>query len=98
MITRFVLYPSTIKNCWLHPHESMFIPCFFLSVASIILGINSFAPSHTGPWIVVLLRVLFWLYVTITFPVSVLLYITQFFNAQESVESMTPTWVTEFAA
>lgn len=71
----------------------MFIPCFFLSIASIILGINSFAVSHTGPWTVVLLRVLFWLYVSVTFPVSVLLYITQFFEARETVETMTPTWV-----
>lgn len=93
MLTRFVLYPSTIKNSWLHPHESMFIPCWFLSIASIILGINSFAPSHAGPWIAVLTRVLFWMYISVTFPVSVLLYITQFFQARESIETMTPTWV-----
>lgn len=92
MITRFILFPSTIKNCWKHPHESMFIPCFFLSIASIILGINAFAVSHTGPWIIVALRVLFWLYVAVTFPASVLLYMSQFFHAKESLNTMNPTW------
>lgn len=71
----------------------MFIPCFFLSIASIILNINSFAISHTGVWTVVLVRVLFWLYITITFPVSILLYVTLFYQAKESIETMTPTWV-----
>lgn len=93
MLTRFTLYPSTLRNCWHHPHESMFIPCFFLSIAGIILNINSYAISHTGPWTVVLVRVLFWMYVSVTFPVSILLYITLFFNARETLETMTPTWV-----
>lgn len=91
MITRFVLCKGTFVRSIHHPTESLFIPTFFLAIGIIIVGIKQYA--HTGPWIVTLLIVLFWIYFAVTFCLAVIQYVILFTGKPYTIQSMTPAWI-----
>ncbi|CAJ2511407.1 Uu.00g070320.m01.CDS01 [Anthostomella pinea] len=66
MITRFVLHPHMIKHSFTNPPEPLFVGSFMLSMATSIICMERFGVSHTGVWLVVAIRVLFWIYAAIT--------------------------------
>jgi tellurite resistance protein TehA-like permease len=66
LATRFTLFPQTMRSCLTHPTESLFIPTFWISVVNIFSNIQQYGVPHTGYWLVVTLRVLFWLYAALT--------------------------------
>lgn len=85
IIARFVRKPRALVTSLHHPSESFFFGGFWVSVALIILGMQTFGVPACGPWMVRMMRVLFWIYYACAMFVAVLQYHVIF-----EVEKMTP--------
>lgn len=48
------------------------VQTFFLTISTLISCIQKYGYPSTGPWLVTTLRILFWIYVTVTFTTAVL--------------------------
>ncbi|KAJ6092271.1 hypothetical protein N7467_004240 [Penicillium canescens] len=66
MILRFLAKPSALKESFQSGHETYFAPTCLLSIATIILGAESYGSSSCGPWLQVALRIVFWIYVALS--------------------------------
>lgn len=49
--TRFSLTPRALKGSLMHPTESLFFPCVFLSIATIIANASAYGIPSCGPWL-----------------------------------------------
>jgi C4-dicarboxylate transporter/malic acid transport protein len=90
---RFILYPGSFRKSLRHPSEALFFPTFWLSLPTIIGGMNNYGAEKTGPWLIVTLRVLFWLYCACTVLLAICQYWYLFMNKTLLVKSMTPSWI-----
>ncbi|KAK6088788.1 C4-dicarboxylate transporter/malic acid transporter [Seiridium cupressi] len=77
MTTRFVLHPYTINKSLTTTPEAFFIGPFFLSIATIIIGMERFGVPHAGPWLIVAIRVLFWMRLDV-FKINPAIFLTAF--------------------
>ncbi|TEA14660.1 Malic acid transport protein [Colletotrichum sidae] len=94
LILRFSLFRKTPAKAITHPSESLFIPTFFLSLAAALSNIQHYAVPRCGPWLIVTLRVCFWLYLVVTFFLSVGMYHLLFTGRRRlSLNNMTPAWI-----
>lgn len=91
--TRFIHFPGTRMKSLTHPTESLFFPTFFLSMASILVGMHTYGFPWTGNWLKVTYRVLFWIYFAITFVSSVSQYYHLFSRPVLTIQSMVPSWI-----
>lgn len=66
LLTRWFLTPSKIKESFIKPPENFFYGSFWLSAATIIIGMQRFGVPHAGPWLTVVIRVCFWIYAACT--------------------------------
>ncbi|KAI1764877.1 voltage-dependent anion channel [Hypoxylon sp. FL1150] len=66
MLARFILHPYMIKRSFTNPPEQYFFSSFFLSIATTIICMQRFGVPHAGEWLVVAIRVLFWIYAACT--------------------------------
>jgi tellurite resistance protein TehA-like permease len=87
------MYPGSLNKSLRHPTEALFFPTFWLSLPTIIGGMKIYGVPHTGPWLIVTLRVLFWLYCACTMLVAICQYWYLFMNKTLLVKSMTPSWI-----
>jgi len=90
---RFIMFPKAFVASLQHPTESLFFPTFWISVANILSNIQIYGVPHAGPWLVVVVRVLFWIYVACTMLVAVGQYSFLFTGKQFTRQSMTPAWI-----
>jgi len=93
IIMRFIMFPKTIKKCLSHPTESLFFPTFWISLANIISNMQVWGVPRTGYWLVVVLRVLFWIYLALTFCIAIGQYFFLFTGKPLTIQSMTPAWI-----
>ncbi|KAL9078877.1 MAG: hypothetical protein Q9157_002213 [Trypethelium eluteriae] len=93
IVVRFVRTPSRLRASLSHPTEGLFFPTFFLSISTILGGMQRYGVPSTGVWLTIALRVLFWIYVVVTFLSSVFQYWVLFTGRQLTVQSMTPSWL-----
>jgi C4-dicarboxylate transporter/malic acid transport protein len=91
--TRFIMYPDSLSKSLRHPTEALFFPTFWLSLPTIIGGMKIYGVPHTGPWLIVTLRILFWIYCACTMLVAICQYWYLFTNQTLLVKSMTPAWI-----
>ena len=91
--TRFLLFPMTLKNSISHPTESLFFPTFWISLANIISNTQIYGVPRCGHWLVVALRIIFWIYAACTFIVAVGQYFFLFTGKPLTIQSMTPAWI-----
>ncbi|KAJ5757400.1 uncharacterized protein N7511_006094 [Penicillium nucicola] len=63
MILRFLSRPKALKESFQSGTETYFAPTCLLSIATIILGAESYGSDSCGPWLQVALRIIFWIYV-----------------------------------
>lgn len=91
--TRFFLFRKALWASIEHPTESLFIPTFWLSIATITSNIEIYAVPHVGPWLPVALRVIFWTYSALTFLTAVIQYNLLFTGKTLTIQSMTPAWI-----
>lgn len=93
LIYRFICTPSALKRSLTHPTESLFFGTFWLAVATIICNIHVYGVPHTGTWLPVVTRVLYWIYTAITYLVAVLQYWHLFTGRSITLQSFTPAWI-----
>ncbi|EMC97870.1 hypothetical protein BAUCODRAFT_146479 [Baudoinia panamericana UAMH 10762] len=94
IIARFTLAPGSLQKSLLHPTEALFVPTAFLAVLNILACIQEYGVPASGPWLVVTLRVLFWLYMAVTFCLAVMQYWYLFTAPKRlTIQSMTPAWI-----
>lgn len=92
MIARFVRFPGTLKSSLMHPTEGLFLATAQLSLASIFAGIARYGIPECGPWLVVVFRVLFWIYFAVGFLIAVGQYTLLFTSPRLKEADMTPAW------
>lgn len=90
---RFTMHPGSFHKSLKHPSESLFFATFWLSLPTIIGGMNNYGAGNVGDWLIVVLRVLYWLYFASTLLVAVFQYWYLFKAQRLPVESMTPAWI-----
>jgi len=90
MICRFIRRPSNLRKSLTQPPEAYFTGSLWLSMATIIMCMQRFAVPHTGPWIIVAIRVLFWTYAAITLTYNVVIFVVMFAISPLKPGSMSP--------
>lgn len=60
---RFVSNRSALWESFHDPNEAYFVGTFALASATVIMGISLYGTPSCGPWLHVVLRVLYWIYV-----------------------------------
>lgn len=92
---RFFIYPGTLHKSLMHPTESPFLAAFFVALAYILNGMQTYGVPATGDWSIITMRVLFWIYLTITFIVAVLQYFHLFTSKPQrlTLQTMTASWI-----
>lgn len=90
---RFVTFPKTLAKCLSHPTESLFLPTFFISIVNVLSNIQVWGVPRTGVWLVVTLRVAFWIYLALVFVVAIAQYFFLFTGVPLTLQSMTPSWI-----
>jgi C4-dicarboxylate transporter/malic acid transport protein len=93
LVARFTMFPQTMKSCLTHPTESLFIPTFWISISNILSNIQQYGVPHTGSWLVITIRVLFWLYAAVTFCIAIGQYYFLFTGKPLTVQNMTSQWI-----
>jgi C4-dicarboxylate transporter/malic acid transport protein len=93
LAARFMMFPQTMKSCLTHPTESLFLPTLLISISNIISNVQAYGVPKTGYWLVVTLRVLFWMYTAVTFAIGVGQYYFLFTGKPLTLQSMTPAWI-----
>ncbi|CAG8981532.1 hypothetical protein HYALB_00013924 [Hymenoscyphus albidus] len=89
---RFTLFRKTLKSSLAHPTESLFFATFWISITNIISNIQCYGVPKTGNWLIVTLRVVFWIYVALTFIVAVCQYFFLFTGKPLTPQSAMPAW------
>ncbi|EEB07060.1 TDT malic acid transporter [Schizosaccharomyces japonicus yFS275] len=64
---RFVRVPGSLQKSWTNPAEMLFIPTSLLSVATSISCLDPFAWPYVGIWMVYFIRVVYWIFVGVSF-------------------------------
>lgn len=77
----------------MHPTESLFFPCFFLSVATILSNAAAYGVPSTGSWLPETLRVCFWIYAALSMLSAIVQFFVLFNGAHLPIHSMTPGWI-----
>ncbi|TIA77643.1 hypothetical protein D6C76_04588 [Aureobasidium pullulans] len=90
---RFIMYPGSFHKSLKHPTEALFFPTFWLSLPTIIGGMNNYGVGNVGGWLIVTLRVLFWIYFACTLLVAIFQYWYLFASKTLLVKSMAPSWI-----
>lgn len=92
---RFIMNPIKFRHSLIHPNEGFFVGCWFLSIVTIISGIEVYGVPHCGPWLVVVVRVVFWIYAACSILFSTLSYYLLMTRTSShlKLETMTPTWL-----
>lgn len=93
IVVRFSRVHGALIKSLKHPTESLFFPTFWLSLATIISGMQKYGGPSAGIWLVDAIRVLFWMYVASTFLVSVFQYWFLFTAKNHTINDMTPSWI-----
>ncbi|TVY35728.1 Malic acid transport protein [Lachnellula subtilissima] len=91
--TRFILFPNAFMASLRHPTESLFFPTFWISLANVLNNVQEYGVPKCGPWLVVTMRVLFWVYTACTFLVAVGQYFFLFTGKPLTIQDFTPAWI-----
>jgi len=75
LLVRFICFPYTFKASCLHPTESLFVPATVVSFGTILINISQYGPARTGPWLLDVVRVLFWFDLALAFCLSAGVYL-----------------------
>ncbi|KAK8040837.1 amidohydrolase [Apiospora phragmitis] len=90
MLARFVLHPPMFPRSLTKPPEPFFFGSFLLSVAVSIISIQRFGQPHTGYWLVVVIRILFWMYAAISLLLGSTLLVLLMANASVDPLQLSP--------
>lgn len=91
--SRFFLFRGTMLASLSDPTESLFFGTFWLSVNQILSNAQLYGVPRCGPWLIVALRVCFWIYAALTTLVAIGQYYFLFSGKPTTVQSFTTAWV-----
>lgn len=92
MAARFLIHGGLVESLR-HDREGLFFPTFWLSVATIITGLEKYFGDDPAQSFSTTLEVLFWLYCVCTFAVAALQYSFVFSSVTYRLQTMMPSWV-----
>lgn len=92
MAARFVLHGGFVRSLS-HDREGLFFPTFWLSLATMISGLERYLGEDPAPAFTTTLEVLFWVYCACTFAVAVLQYSFLFSSVTYRLQTMMPSWI-----
>ncbi|KAJ5053528.1 hypothetical protein NUH16_010601 [Penicillium rubens] len=92
MAARFTIHGGML-NSFRHEREGLFFPTFWLSVATMITGLDKYFGENPTPAFTTTLEVLFWLYCFCTFTLAVVQYSFVFTSHTYRLQTMMPSWV-----
>ncbi|QKX54911.1 uncharacterized protein TRUGW13939_02001 [Talaromyces rugulosus] len=93
LLVRFTSFPYTFKASFLHPTESLFAPATVVSFGTILINISQYGPDRTGPWLLDVVRVLFWFDLALAFCLSAGVYLLLWSTQTFTIAQMTPIWI-----
>jgi tellurite resistance protein TehA-like permease len=93
IITRFRIRPGSFVNSFTEQFESLFISASIVSVATIFITVCQYGIPKSGPWLLNVMEVMFWVYVGTSMVVSAGLYLTLWSTQVFPIHTMTPVWV-----
>lgn len=93
IVARFVRKPRAFATSLHHPSESFFFGSFWVSLALLINGMQTYGVPHTGPWLVTALRIIFWIYFALATVVAVFQYHVIFHAETLLLSEAMPAWI-----
>ncbi|KAJ5936132.1 hypothetical protein N7454_005430 [Penicillium verhagenii] len=92
MTTRFILHGNLLHSLT-HDREGLFFPTFWLSIATMITGLERYFGDNPSPAFSTTLEVLFWSYCVCTFAVAAFQYSHLFSSHTYRLQTMMPSWI-----
>lgn len=89
---RFIIHGGFLQSLR-HDREGLFFPTFWLSIATLIIGLERYFGEKPEPAFSITLEVLFWTYCGCTFAVAVFQYSYLFSSVIYPLQTMMPSWV-----
>ncbi|KAF4333879.1 Malic acid transport [Fusarium beomiforme] len=93
IIARFAMKPRAFSTSLHHPSESFFFGAFWVSIALILNGAQSYGGPETGPWLTTAMRVVFWIYYACEMVVAVAQYHIIFETERLDISEALPAWI-----
>ncbi|RWA05767.1 hypothetical protein EKO27_g9335 [Xylaria grammica] len=93
MITRFCLHRNDFRNSITHAREGLFLPTFFLALATIITSTERYVVPHNDAPLRWLILSAFWGYLLVTLILAVGQYSHLFAKHKFALQTMMPTWI-----
>lgn len=75
VITRWIIKPAKVRASFTQPPECFFYASWWLSLATIIICMQKYGVPHSGPWLVVAVRICFWIYAACTLLSSAVIFV-----------------------
>ncbi|KAI0400643.1 voltage-dependent anion channel [Xylaria palmicola] len=75
MTARLILHPRMFRRSLANAPETFYISTFWVSIETCIICMQRFGVARTGPWLIIALRVLFWIYAGVTLMFSTVTWI-----------------------
>jgi C4-dicarboxylate transporter/malic acid transport protein len=93
MIARFIIHPGTLTHSLTNPHEGFFFATFWLTIATMISNTTAYGIPNTGPWLIVALRIAFWIYTVCATLLAIFYYHVLFTVKKLVLTNVLPGWV-----
>ncbi|KAJ6441532.1 Neutral ceramidase [Purpureocillium lavendulum] len=92
MLLRWATTPATLRRSFVAAPECFFYGSFWLSLATVLIGTQRFGVPHAGPWLVVALRVCFWLYAAVVLVSATVHFVVIFRCTPLTAIGIHPAW------
>ncbi|KAJ5664731.1 hypothetical protein N7462_011544 [Penicillium macrosclerotiorum] len=92
MAARFIIHGGFVQSLT-HDREGLFFPTLWLTIATMITGLEKYFGDDPAPAFSTTLEVLFWVYCACTFAVAVIQYSFLFSSITYRLQTMMPSWI-----
>ncbi|KAJ6015442.1 hypothetical protein N7540_010033 [Penicillium herquei] len=92
MAARFIIHGGLVQSLT-HEREGLFFPTFWLSIATMITGLEKYFGDDPAKAFSTILEVLFWAYCVCTFAVAAIQYSFVFSSVTYRLQTMMPSWI-----
>ncbi|KAJ2895501.1 hypothetical protein MKZ38_006404 [Zalerion maritima] len=90
---RFWMRKGSFVGSFTDQVESLFIPSFVVSIATILINTCEYGLERTGPWLQHCLEYMFWMYIILAVASSASMYLVLWSTTMFPIHTMTPVWV-----
>ncbi|KAJ9132646.1 C4-dicarboxylate transporter malic acid transporter [Pleurostoma richardsiae] len=90
---RFRFRPGSFTDSFTDQYESLFVPSFLVSIATILVNVCQYGVPNTSVWLLRTMEVLFWFYLGASMLTSAGMYLSLWSTLIFPIHTMTPVWV-----